>query len=433
MTLQSDSGSVETRKPKLFYGYIIVTAAFVIRFAWSGIFQTFGVFLKPVSTEFDWTRAMTSGAFSTLMLLAGTFTILAGKLADRYGPRILITVCGFSIGLGFLLMSQANAIWQLYLFYGLPLAIGMGGTGDAPTISTVVRWFVKRRALMTGIVLAGMGIGTMVIVPIVSRLISNQGWRTSYIVVAIITSVLIIVAAQFLKHNPAQIGQLPYGVGGSKQEAPYQGVKGFSLKEAIGTRKFWMLCGIQASSFFIMMIIGVHIVPHATDLGISLANAANILVINGGLMILGSVILATAADRVGRKPVFIISFILRTLALFWLLIAKQLWAFYLFAAIFGFFTAGARVLMFPILAELFGLKSLGVILGCINYAGIIGGAISPVLAGMMFDVTGNYQLGFLISAVISIAGLILASLLKINAPPLKQPNNKYGREIIEKL
>jgi len=94
MTLQGNTRPTETRKPKLFYGFVIVIAAFFIRFAWSGSYQSYGVFFKPLSTEFGWTRAATSGALSMFMLLAGASTILAGRLVDRFGPRLLMTVCG---------------------------------------------------------------------------------------------------------------------------------------------------------------------------------------------------------------------------------------------------------------------------------------------------------------------------------------------------
>ena len=161
-----------------------------------------------------------------------------------------------------------------------------------------------------------------------------------------------------------------------------------------------------------MVVAGVHIVPHVTDLGISLATAANILAIRGGLVITGNIIIGAVADRYGRKPVLIICYVLTTATLFWLVVAQELWTFYLIAAILGLFTAGARVLMYPITAELFGLGSIGVILGSTIYAGIIGGSISPILAGMIFDTTGSYQIGFLISAAVSFTGLILVLFLR---------------------
>ncbi len=141
----------ETRKSKFFYGYIVaITAFFIMVLIW-GTYYSFGIFFKPVSTEFGWTRAMTSGAFSLSMIMYGLLGIVMGGLNDRLGPRLVMTFCGFFLGLGYLLMSQTNTIWQLYLFYGGIIGIGMGGSW-VPLTSTIARWFVKRRSMVTGIV-----------------------------------------------------------------------------------------------------------------------------------------------------------------------------------------------------------------------------------------------------------------------------------------
>ena len=120
-----------------------------------GALYTFGVFFEPLLHEFGWTRAVTSAACSIAIGLELPIGIVAGRLTDKFGPRIALTACGFFWGLGFLLMSQTNTIWQLYLFYGLGVGMGMG-LFWVPVISIVPRWFAKRRALMMGIVLSGI-------------------------------------------------------------------------------------------------------------------------------------------------------------------------------------------------------------------------------------------------------------------------------------
>lgn len=117
----------ERRSPRFFYGYVVVIAAFFIMTIMWGTLFSFGVFLKPVSVEFGWTRAMTSGAYSLYMVLHGFLHIVMGRINDRFGPRIVVSVCGFFLGIGFLLISNISAIWQLYLFYGVLISIGMGG------------------------------------------------------------------------------------------------------------------------------------------------------------------------------------------------------------------------------------------------------------------------------------------------------------------
>src|SRR5262245_11021131 len=143
-------------EPGIFYGYTIVAAASFIMVLIFGVHYSFGIFFKPVSTEFGWTRAMTAGAFSLVWIPQGLLASVMGGLNDRFGPRLVLTICGFLIGLGYLLMSQITALWQLYLFYGVIVGAGLGGT-FVPLVSTTTRWFVKRRGLMAGIVAAGVG------------------------------------------------------------------------------------------------------------------------------------------------------------------------------------------------------------------------------------------------------------------------------------
>ena len=108
-----------TRKPRFFYGHIIIVAAFFIMMSMYGVYNTFGIFFNPVLTEFGWTRALTSGAFSLSWIVHGLLSIVMGGLNDRFGPRIVLTLCALLLGGGYLLMSQISAVWQLYFFYGI--------------------------------------------------------------------------------------------------------------------------------------------------------------------------------------------------------------------------------------------------------------------------------------------------------------------------
>lgn len=401
----------KNRNPGFFYGYIVVLVSFFIMIVADGLFYSFGVFFEPVLKEFGWTRAATSGAYSLCMMIVGSMAIVTGRLNDRFGPRILLTGCGFFVGLGYLLMSQISAIWQLYLFYGLIVAIGMSAF-LVPLLSTVVRWFVKKRGLMSGITIAGVGLGIIIMPLLTSRLISIYDWRTSYAIVGIMAMVVIILAAQFLKRDPGKIGQLPYGEDEAKEEKLDLQATGFSLREAVHTRQLWLLCSISFCYYLCVTIIMVHVVIHATGLGVSALGAANILSIVGGTSIAGRVVIGSIADRIGSRLALIICFILMLIALAWLLVIKEVWMFYLFAAIFGLGYGGGAALKSPLTAELFGLSSHGLILGIAYFGDCFGGVIGPVLAGGIFDITGSYQLAFIVSIAASIIALILTLLLR---------------------
>ena len=255
-------------EPRFFYGYIVIIIAFIIHMISFSVSDSFGVFFNPLLNEFGWTRAMISGASSLSFILMGVLGIVMGGLTDRFGPRIVLTLCGFILGLGFMLMSQVQAQWQLYLFYGVLVGIGMSSIW-APLLSLVARWFIKRRGLMTGIVISGGGLGALIGPPLISRLIAAYNWRLSYLMLGGLVLVVMVVAAQFLRRDPGDVGQLPLGGSEGKEQAAELETEGFSLKEALYTAQFWVV-------FFMFFCYGmgifsvlVHIVPNAIGLGIS--------------------------------------------------------------------------------------------------------------------------------------------------------------------
>jgi MFS family permease len=394
-----------------YYGYIIVTIAFLIMSVLWGVFYTFGVFFKPMLKEFGWTRAVTAGTFSLCSVTQGLLSIVMGGLTDRYGPRIVMTISGLLLGIGYLLMAYVNNVWQFYLFYGLILGIGMGGS-FVPLVSTVARWFVERRGMMTGIVAAGVGMGAFVGPPVASRLISIYGWRASYVMLGSIVLIVIVLCAQFIKRGPAQIGLNIYNKKGESKKITKQESKSLSLREACHTTQFWVFFIMIVCLGFCVFAMMVHIVPHATEIGISAISAANILATIGGLSIIGKVFFGRIGDRIGSRLVFIIAFTLLSASLFWLVPAKSSWALYLFAAAFGLAYGGGVTSESPLVAELFGLRYHGLMLGVIAFGFTFGGAIGPVTVGYMFDVTGSYLFAFLVCAIVSSAGLISAFILK---------------------
>jgi len=156
----------------------------------------------------------------------------------------------------------------------------------------------------------------------------------------------------------------------------------------------------------------VHIVPHATELGISATAAASIFTAIGGLGIVGRIVMGGTSDRIGCRAALAICFVLLTVTLAWLLVAKELWMLYLFAAVFGFGYGGTSALISPTVAEFFGLRSHGVILGVTTFVTTAGCAVGAVMAGSVFDTTGSYQVAFLICVALSIIGIILSALLR---------------------
>jgi len=234
----------------------------------------------------------------------------------------------------------------------------------------------------------------------------------SYIILGVMALVLVILAAQFLRRDPDQVGQLPLGTDDAVGKYSNLVPKGVSLKEAMHTGPFWQLCAISVCSFFSVGTFLIHIVAHATDLGVSAIGAANIYAVAGISGIFGRIIVGMFIDRISTKPGLVITSILLSISLFLLAGSEEATMLYVSGVILGFAYGGLISLQSPLVAELFGLSSHGVIFGVICFGGTVGLAVGSLMAGALFDTMGNYGLAFSACAAASIFSLILAVLLK---------------------
>lgn len=401
-----------TPKPKIFYGYIIIIASFFIMLIFWGAYDCFGVFFNSLINDFGWSRAVTSGAFAINSITFGLASIPIAKLCDKYGPKLVITICGIIMGLGYLLMSQIQSIWQLYLYYDVLIAIGMGAY--ISLLPMVARWFTRRRGAMTGLLFTGMGVGGVIFPPIANLLISIIQWRFSFAILGAIIVVGVSIATQFLKWDPRKIGLLPYGeISDETRSNPAFKVKGITLSEATHNRQFWLLAALYFTYLFCQMVILTHIVIYAIGLNMSPVRAAGIISMFGVFQIVGMIGLGFMGDKYGNKTAFLLAFALMMFSFIWLLImAKDTATLYIFAAIVGFASGGTQVLFSPMIAEIFGLKSHGVILGTASFAGSFGAALGAFSAGLIFDITQSYTLSFIICAALSALAVGYTLLMK---------------------
>ncbi len=402
-----------------FDGYRIVAACFVSQGVVIGAMFAYGVFFRELEAEFGWSRAMISGASSLSFVVMGVLAIVAGKLNDQIGPRILITISALCFGVGYAAMSRLEAPWELFLFYGLLAGVGYS-THDVVTLSTITRWFVRRRGAMTGVVKVGTGVGQLLVPVIAAALIAAFGWRNAAFIIGVASMLILVVVAQLMRRDPRSVGQHPDGVEIENARAP-AGARdtGMSVAEAAGTREFWILCAAQLTIFFCLLTIMIHIVPHAADLGIAPAVAATLLSTIGAASIAGRLTVGTLVDRLGGRRSLGICFVILLVSFVLLQSAESTWMLFLFVAVYGLAHGGFFTVMSPTLAEFFGTGSHGVIFGIVLFSGTIGGATGPLLAGTLFDTTGSYEMMFLILTGFCLLGLLLTAALrpmKLRAP-----------------
>lgn len=388
-----------------YYAIIIIVISVLIMVLDYGVFNSYGIFLKPLLTYYGWSRAAISGAFSLAWIMQGALSPLMGRLTDKFGPRFVITLCGILLGSGFAAMAIISAIWQLYLFLGIIIGIGMSAI-NVSLLSTIVRWFISRRGIVTGIVMAGGGIGGIIFPPLASYLIAEYDWQTTYLILGITVLVIMLICAFFLKRDPQQIGQKPYINNSIDIRTTVPSEDKYTLSSAIATKQFWLITTELFILGFCAYSIIVHVVIYATDLGIGEMRAANILAICSFSVIFGRVFIGHIADKIGYKKTFGIGFILLTISFVILLLANNISMFFIVAVIFGF-SWGLGVLASPLVATLFGLKIHGTVLGFVNLGYSLGAALGPLLTGYIFDVTGSYFLAFIVNTALCVICLFI--------------------------
>ncbi len=390
--------------------WIVVAAGFVLVLILYGTYYSFGVFLKPMLDDLGWSTTMTTGATSLYLVVHGTLAIVMGHLSDKYGPRWVVAAGTILIALGYILISQISAPWHLYLYLGVMVGIGMGAA-YVPPLATVAKWFVTRRGLVLGIVAAGVGVGQIIMPPLLKYLITESGWRDAFIFMGVITCIVGIPAALLLK-NP------PDNETNEVNDAEFQ--DNWPVRKAIGTSSFWLLLIIFVALVFGTNIVMTHLVAHIEYNGFDPIPAAITLTLIGFSGIFGRIISGGGADRFGNRAMAAVCLGLQVLVFGMLIWIDQLWLFYMTGVIYGLGYGGTLPLVIKMSSEFFGTGSAGVIFGIILFGGSIGGAIGVPLAGYIYDVTEDYALAFMISAIVITAAFVINLFLK---PPRENCKN----------
>jgi MFS family permease len=379
---------------------------------------SFSVFLKPLSEEFGWTRAATSGALATALWVSGLLGIFMGALTDRYGPKVVIIIGGFLGGLGYLFISYMSTLWQLYAAFGVMIAASTGAAWT-PITATVSRWFTEKRVLALGIVTAGIGVGQMLIPPLAAQLIEGYGWRPAYTIIAVMVWVIVISVAMLARRSPQDMGLLPDGktavsniTTGKHESAEAVETKQWSSPEAMRTPAFWLLAAINAVIAATLYIVGIHIAAHATDIGISATSAALILTFMGGANILSKLVGGGLAAKIGSRATLFIFLAIEAVALFSLAGIRDLSMFFALAALFGFGFGGSAPPLAAMVAEFFGVRSVGLIMGLIGVGWATGCAIGTVLGDYIFDISGSYDMAFLGAGVVTVIGAVFTLVMR---------------------
>lgn len=403
---------------KIYYGWYIVAASLFIIILDGLLLYSFGVFLPYINDEFGLSRAEGSSLFAYRSLILAPGFIIAGRLIDKYDPRIVI-FCGGSIAaLGMILSGFATNMWQLILFYSV--FVGIGDTVLYITcVAVISRWFTKRRALAIGIITTGVPLSGLITNPLTASLINNFGYRYALFSLGGIMLVTLL-AAFVLRGYPKDLGLKPYGEENNEDDvALTKGVntnnykKEWTALEAISTPNYWIMYVMYTLAFITFLIIVTQFYNFELDLNISAIAAAGPAAAIGLGSIIGRTILTSLlAEVLEYRKVLFVCLVAQGSSIILLLTFDQIWAFYLFGVLFGFFYS-AIVPIFPtLLAKFYGLKAMGAIYGIFGTSYSLAAIGAPILAGYVFDITGSYFYPFLFAIFCCYLAAIGAFLIK---------------------
>jgi MFS family permease len=395
---------------RVFYGWFVVAGAFAITFVGFGSAYTFSAFVHSLQTDFAASRGSVSLVFSLAGFLYFGLGIVSGPLADRWGARRLGIIGMVLIGLGLCAASMARTLTEVYVAYGLGIGLGVG-CSYVPALGAVQRWFVKRRGFASGLAVSGIGVGTLVMPPLASFCIEALGWRHAYLVLGVLAAVVGVGMAVLIENDPRERGLAPDGdalQSGARAELP----PGFSLRDAVRSRRFISLYAACLICSFGIFVPFVHLIPYALDHGVPQSAAVLLLGAVGVGSTAGRFFLGGLADRLGRELALLLMFAGMACALLIWVCSAAFGGMCLFALVYGVFYGGYVAVLPALVMDYFGGRNVGGIIGVLYTSIAVGTLIGPSAAGFAFDVSHSYVLPILASAGGNlIAVLIMAEVM----------------------
>jgi MFS transporter, OFA family, oxalate/formate antiporter len=359
----------------------VVVALFIVTSCIATAVSTFAVFLPVLSDTFGWSRGAVSVVLSISLMLGGVAAFPVGRIADRRGPSaVLATTVGIG-AIGFVCSARIDALWHLYLSYGVLVGIGMSSI-YVLTAATVARWFDARRGIALAIVLSGFNLGWLTGGPLAAYLIERWGWRTAYAALGVLVAVVGVPASLGVGYPRAA----PPRVVPSAPEA--------ARRAAFGDTRLW--CFVTAWCFLglVFMMVTVHSVSYAHDRGLPLEQASLALSAFGVGAVSGRLLAGAAADRFGAAPTMRVCLLIQLVALGALLLGLPTWTVILTLLLFGLGASGADNAFVKAVSDVFGLAALATIMSVVGLGWRSGAGIGLALAGFVHDVTGSYTPSF---------------------------------------
>ncbi|MGV7214253.1 MFS transporter [Bradyrhizobium sp. UFLA05-112] len=396
-----------------FYGWVVVAVTFVTMAIGVNARTAFSLFFPPIISEFGWERGVTAGAFSFGFVVSGVVSPLIGRLMDRAGPRAVMEVGVALMAGGLLLAPLTSQPWHLYVTIGVMVGAGSVCLGYSGQSLFLPNWFIRKRGFAIGIAFAGVGIGSVTLLPWAQHMIEQSGWRSACTAMGLLLLIALAPINLLLRKRPEDLGLRPDGDAALSPSAarpvsnivdPVWAGTEWTLKSALRTARFWWIALGYFCGLYIWYAVQVHQTKFLLDIGFSPSVAVWALGAVSLLGIPGQILLGHVSDRIGREWVWATScagFAICFAALIGLKFEASLWLVYLMVFTQGALGYGLTSIMGAVVFEIFGGRNQGSIFGMIMLAALAGGAAGPWVTGILYDLAGDYTLAFAIAMVVS--------------------------------
>jgi MFS family permease len=381
-------------------GWVTVGAAFVSMGVVFGVAYSFGAFFTPMAAEFGAGSGATSAVFSITACCWFLLGSVSGRAADRFGPRPVLLVGAVALAAGLVGTAAVQELWIGYLTYGLGVGVAVA-CGYVPMVAAVGAWFVRRRAIALAVAVAGIGVGTLAGAPLAAALIDAVGWRRTFVVFGVAGAGLLVGCALVARRPPEATGAAPLPV-----------------RDLVRTGAFRSLYASTLLASLALFVPFVFLPTFAESVGASAVAGAALVGVIGVASVLGRLAIGGLADRLGRIRTYRACYALLAASFPIWLVADSYGALLVFTTVLGIGYGGWIALQPAVIAEIFGLRGLGGLVGLVYTAGGIGALFGPPLAGLLVDTTGGYGWAVSTAGVFALAAfLALLPLGHSCAPP----------------
>lgn len=389
-----------------YYGWTIVIAAALLTMFTVGMRMSIGPFVIPMSEGLHMSRSLLSGVIAFGMLVYGLGMPVAGYCVNRYGTRMTLIIGAILVSASLLLTVYASNIWVFALSYGGLLSFGLAFTSPVAFTQLISSWFIAKRTMALLFLSTGSMAGIAVMTSIFNMTIQSFSWETTLIGYAVLFFIVtLLVAFLVIRGTPPENADLiteeeiaAYQARMAIRKAKMRGGQ-YTLREVFSTRPFWLLViGIFACGFS-MSLLGTHAVPMLVDHGFTKSSSAFGVSLIGLVAIFSTVMLGRISTRVEHRLLLVAIYFVRGIAFFLLVMVLSPWQLYAVAIVGGLVWAGNMGISSGMLADIYGVKLVGLLYGFAFIGHQIGGTLSSWLGGWAYETYGSHYITFWMAGI----------------------------------